>query len=134
VANTRTPAVLIIVSLVLLFAPGVGDLRWIGLVAFLYVGLPWYILSVKDKIKGKLSGGLYAKQKFRIHSVTLLVFGLLCAVVGVAIDLFILYRVYSDPSVIAVSGVLFRLIIGVPFFGFGAYLIHLALGWVGDET
>lgn len=133
-ANTRTPAVFIIVSLVLLFAPGVGDLRWIGLVAFLYVGLPWYILSVKDKIKGKLSGGLYTKQKFRIHSVTLLVFGLLCAVVGVAIDLFILYRVYSDPSVIAVGGVLFRLFIGVPFFGFGAYLMYLSLGRVSDET
>lgn len=121
-------------SLVLLFVPDVGDVRWIGFVAFLYVGLPWYIVALKDKIERKLPNAQHQEKKFRVHSLTLLVFGLFCAVVGVAIDLFIMYQIYTSPSPATIAAILLRLFIGVPFFGFGAYLMYLSLGQVRNET
>ena len=122
-----------IASLALLFAPGIGDARWAGLFTFLYIGLPWYIVALKDKIENKLSSGAYRDKKFRIHSLTLLIFGLVCAAVGVAIDLFIFYQLYTSPSPTTIGAALLRLFVGVPFFGFGAYLIYLSFGHVDTE-
>ena len=132
--NTRKPILFMLASLLLLFAPGVGDIRWAGFITFLYVGLPWYIVALKDKIESKLSSNQYHEHRFRIHSLTLFIFGLVCAVVGVAIDLFILHQIYTSPSPTAISAALFRLFTGVPFFGFGTYLIYLSLGQVNNET
>ena len=133
-ANTKKPAIFMIASLVLLFAPGVGDLRWIGLITFLYIGLPWYILAVKDKLESNLSYNEHGKRKLHIRSMILLIFGFICVVVGVGIDLFILYQLYSNPSPTALGSAVARLFAGVPFFGFGVYVVYLSLGWVSNET
>ncbi|NOX42701.1 MAG: hypothetical protein GXP19_03070 [Gammaproteobacteria bacterium] len=134
VVSTRKPAIFLVASLAILFAPGIGDIRWVGLFTLLYIGLPWYILSVKDKIESKLPDEGYQKRRFQVHSLTLLLFGIICAVSGVAIDLFILHKVYTDPSVAGIGSAFFRLFIGAPFFGFGVYLIYLSLGRVSNET
>ena len=118
----------------LLFAPGIGDVRWVGLLAFLYIGLPWYIVALKDKIESNLPNEQYHERVLHIRSLTLLIFGLVCATVGVAIDLFILYQFYTSQSPITISAAVLRLFSGVPFFGFGAYLVYLSLGQVDNET
>ena len=133
-ASTRKPVIFMAISLVVLFAPGVGEIRWGGLIAFLYIGLPWYILSVKDKLESKSSEEKDTDHRFRIRSLTLLIFGLICAIIGVAVDLFILHQVYTDASVASVGSVMLRLFIGFPFFCFGAYLLYLSLGFVRNET
>ena len=125
--NTRAPTVLILGCLLILFAPGIGDLRWVGFVGFLYVGIPWYILAVKDTTEQRLIEGSEARNS-RIQSITLFLAGLASLFIGVSIDLFIVYRIYIDPSHIPISQALLRLLPGIPFFGFGAYLVHLSLG------
>ncbi len=134
VVSTRKPAIFMVASLAILFFPSIGDIRWVGLFSLLYIGLPWYILSVKDKVESKLSGKQYRKRRFQVHSITLFLFGVICAISGVAIDLFIFYNVYADPTIAGVGSVFLRLFVGVPFFGFGAYLIYLSLGRVSSET
>lgn len=132
--NTRNPTLFLIVSLLILFAPGIGDLRWVGLVSFIYIGLPWYILAVKDKVKDKIITERKDNKGFKIHSPTLLIFGLICLFMGVGIDLFIMYKIYLEPSETNITQALVRLFTGVPFFGFGAYLFYLSFGKVTSET
>lgn len=114
--SIRKPIIFIIASLATLFMPGIGDIRWIGFITFLYIGIPWYILSVKDKIEHKISNDQDSGRRFKVYSLTLLTFGLISAVLGVAIDLFILYQVYLDSSLASIGSVILRLLIGVPFF------------------
>ncbi len=131
--NTRAPILFSLICLVVLFMPGVGDLRWVGFIGFLYAGIPWYILAVKDVVEERLAVDNSTRQ-LRIHSIALLVIGLLSLLTGVSIDLFIMYQIYSDPSHTTFWQGLLRLLVGIPFFGFGAYLFYLSLGISNNET
>lgn len=133
-SSTHRPVILMLVSVALLLAPGVGDIRWFGLIVLIYIGIPWYIVALKDKVEHKQTFEQQPKSRFRVYSFTLLVFGIVSAVVGVAIDLFILYQIYTNPGTASISSGLMRLFIGIPFFGFGAYLIFLSIGQANSET
>ncbi|MCL1074933.1 hypothetical protein [Shewanella dokdonensis] len=131
--RTRKPAILIIVSVAILFMPGIGDYRWAGLISFIYVGLPWYILAVKDNVqcKQQLSND---DRKFKVYSPTLFVFGLVAAVMGVGLDLVLVYMLFQETSVLSLLAVIGRLFAGVPIFGFGAYLMYMSIGVQRRET
>jgi len=126
--RTRKPILVLIISLVILMLSGIGDFRSVGFMMFIYVGLPWYILVVKDKAEDRVALKNTNAKKFRLYSVTLLVFGLICVILGVAIDLFVLYEIYSKPFSTATTNGLFRLLYGLPFFGFGIFLLYLSFG------
>ena len=132
--RTRNPLILMLVSIALLFTPGIGDIRWVGLMVLIYIGIPWYIVALKDKVEHKLKFEQKPKNRFRVYSFTLLIFGIISAVIGVAIDLFIMYQIYTDPTTTSISDGLTRLFVGTPFFGFGAYLIFLSMGQADNET
>jgi len=126
-------ALFLAACLIVLFMPGIGDYRWVGLIGFIYIGLPWYILAVKDSVIEKLDNAPVSKR-FRIHSPTLFVFGAISAVIGVAIDLFILYMIYKDPNPTSLLAGATRLLFGLPIFGFGAGLIYISIGLRQNET
>ena len=121
-------ALFLLVCLTVLFMPGIGDFRWLGLVAFIYAGLPWYILAVRDHILALRDLEDSGKLKWRPRSPTLFIFGLVAAAMGVAIDLYLLHVAIQNPSSAGVLGLLVRLLVGLPFFGLGAKLVHLSLG------
>ena len=125
--NLNKPLAFIFTSLVVLFMPGVGDFRFAGLFAFIYIGLPWLILALKDKVEYKQAIRT-VDSKPKLHSIFLLLFGLLAMFLGVGIDLFVLYGFYSAPNIESLLTFLIRLLMGVPFFGFGVYLVYLSLG------
>jgi len=135
-ADQGVAGVFLLLCLILIFVPpqfGVSAFVGCGFFAFLFIGLPWYILAVKDKVENRRTisqeGG-----NFKIHSFTLLAFGLLCASIGVAIDMFIIYTFISEPSATTLFAGFTRLLVGLPFFGFGAYLIYLSVGFREKET
>jgi hypothetical protein len=126
-------AVFLAICLLVLFAPSIGDLRWAGLVGFIYVGLPWYILAVRDDVEAKVNEESPYMRTARI-SPTLVVFGLLAMSIGVATDLLALHQFYEKPGVTSGLGLAGRLLFGVPFFGLGLYFLYLGLGRKPDET
>ena len=131
--STRRPLAFLACCLILFFLPGVGDFRWVGFVLFLYVGFPWYILAVKDKVLYK-QAQMSSKPKLGIYSPTLFFFGLVSAILGVTIDIFLVYLLFQEPSALSVLSLAVRIAVGIPIFGFGAYLLYLSLGLARDET
>ena len=108
--------------------PHIGDIRWVGLAGFIYVALPWYILSLKDLVQKKVELQDESDRKIKLHSITLLLFGVLCLFVGVAIDLFIVHEIFNSPEPLTIVSAIARLLLGLPFFGFGIYITNLAMG------
>jgi len=113
--------------------PGIGDIRWVGLFGFIYIGLPWYILAVKDSVLEKLDNAPI-ETRFTIHSPTLFLFGSISAVLGVGIDLIILYMIFTDPNPTSFLAGVTRLLFGLPIFGFGAGLLYISMGLRQNET
>lgn len=126
--SPRIATLFLIVCLAVLFFPGIGDYRWLGLLGFLYIGLPWYIMAARDRVAAARLREDAGEIRRRPRSPTLLVFGLVAALVGVAIDLFVVYQFVTAPGTTTALGLVVRLLIGLPFFGFGVGLIYLSLG------
>ena len=131
--STKKPVTFILVSLIILFLPGIGDFRWVGLMTFIYIGLPWYILAVKDKVHyQQISIG--REPKFKVHSPTLFVFGLISVVLGVGLDILLICMLFQETSIVSALAILYRILIGLPIFGFGAYLMYMSIGLQRHET
>lgn len=124
----RYSIVFLLLCLIVLFMPKIGDVRWVGLIGFLYVALPWYILSLKDLVQKRVELQEGSDRNIKLYSITLLLFGMLCLFLGVTIDLVIINEIYNDPKPMNLVSAITRLLFGLPFFGFGIYLTNLAMG------
>ncbi len=124
----HSAALCVVLCLLVLFMPGIGDYRWAGLVGFLYVGLPWYILAVRDNVRELRRTEALGHSRWRPRSPTLFAFGLVTAAIGVAIDLYLVYVAIVDPDPLGFLALLARLLLGFPFLGFGASLLYLSIG------
>lgn len=123
----RYAIVSILVFIGILFAPSFGNYRVLGLFGFLIIGIPCYLLTLKDLVQAKNAQPTSAKR-CRLKSISLLLFGLLSLSFGVAIDAYLIYQVISNPSLTSLSLVVQRLLSSIPFIAFGIVLIKTAIG------
>lgn len=118
-----------VLCLVILFLPSIGDFRWAGLIGFIYIALPVYILSLKDLIVYKSNRNRsLGNKKLKLYSISLLMFGIFSMFLGLVIDILFLYAIYQEPSPVSVGAAMLRLLFGLPFFGFGLYLVYVSFG------
>ena len=123
--SKRTAVNVCALSLILLFLPGIGDIRFAGLIVFIYVGIPLYVLSTVDSVTEDIQR---QGESTRFRSPTLMVFGLVCIGLGLLIDWVLIMQLIEDPSPASFGQIALRAIAGFPFIGFGMYLLYLAWG------
>jgi len=118
-----------VVSVGVLFLPFEFPGKWIGLFSFLFIGVPWYLIATKRAMENRIAttGGK------RAFSPTLLLLGLFLTITGVAIDILIIQELITNPSFEVVSTLMFRIIMGVSFFGAGVYILYLSVGIRKEE-
>lgn len=111
-------------SIFVLVSPIAGPHRWVGLVAFVFVGIPWYLLTTMDAANRRIDG----KPGGVVLFPSLFFWGVVLVVFGALVDYLLIREMIAEPTPGALASLVGRAVVGVPFIGFGVYLVKLALG------